>query len=92
MAAPQWRSLGGLRILATDRRLLVWFEGAWASVWYAGIREIHPDLSARRVTMLFDDDPPYALAGQWVPYIVVVLTTSLGLQRGAQAVGDALAL
>ena len=92
LAAPQWRSLGGLRILATDRRLLVWFEGAWASVWYAGIREIHPDLSARRVTMLFDDDPPYALAGPWVPYIVVVLTTSLGLQRGAQAVGDALAL
>lgn len=50
------------------------------------------DVSARRVTILFDDDPPYTLAGQWVPYIVVVLTTSLGLQRGAQAVCDALAL
>ena len=52
-----------LRVLATNRRLLVWFEGAWASVWYDGIRELHPDLEQHRVTMLFDDDPPYALAG-----------------------------
>jgi hypothetical protein len=44
LAAPQWRSLGELRVLATDRRLLIWFEGAWASVWYDGIRELHPDL------------------------------------------------
>lgn len=91
LAAPQWRSMGGLRILATDRRLLVWFEGAWASVWYAGIREMHPDLPSARVTMLFDDDPPYALAGPWVPYLVVVMTASLGVQRGVQAVANALA-
>ena len=90
LAAPQWRSLGGLRILATDRRLLVWFEGAWASVWYAGIREIHPDLSTRRVTMLFDDDPPYALAGPWVPYLVVVMTACMVDRLGVDAVEAAL--
>ncbi len=90
LAAPQWRSLGGLRILATDRRLLVWFEGAWSSVWYAGIREFHPDVPANRLTMLFDDDPPYALAGPWVPYIVVVLTASLGAERGVQSLVNAL--
>jgi hypothetical protein len=90
LAAPQWRSLGELRVLATDRRLLVWFEGAWASVWYDGIREMHPDLEQHRVTMLFDDDPPYALAGPWVPYLTVVLTTCLAARRGTDAVAAAL--
>ena len=90
LAAPQWRSLGELRVLATDRRLLVWFEGAWASVWYDGIRELHPDLEQHRVTMLFDDDPPYALAGPWVPYLTVMLTACLAARRGTDAVAAAL--
>ena len=90
LAAPQWRSLGELRVLATDRRLLVWFEGAWASVWYDGIRELHPDLEQHPVTMLFDDDPPYALAGPWVPYLTVMLTACLAARRGTDAVAAAL--
>lgn len=90
MAAPQWRSLGDLRVLATDRRLLVWYEGAWASVWYDGVRELHPDLEQHRVTLLFDDDPPYALAGPWVPYLTVILTACLAARRGTDAVADAL--
>ena len=90
LAAPQWRSLGELRVLATDRRLLVWFEGAWASVWYDGIRELHPDLEQHRVTMLFDDDPPYALAGPWVPYLTVIVTARLAARRGTDAVAAAL--
>lgn len=90
LAAPQWRSLGELRVLATDRRLLVWFEGAWASVWYDGIRELHPDLEQHRVTMLFDDDPPYALVGPWVPYLTVMLTACLAARRGTDAVAAAL--
>lgn len=90
LAAPQWRSLDELRVLATDRRLLVWFEGAWASVWYDGIRELHPDLEQHRVTMLFDDDPPYALAGPWVPYLTVMLTACLAARRGTDAAAAAL--
>lgn len=90
VAAPQWRSLGSLRVLATDRRLLVWFEGAWASVWYDGIRELHPDLANDRVTMRFDNDPPYALAGPWVPYLTVLMTACLANRRGLDAVATAL--
>jgi len=90
LAAPQWRSLGELRVLATDRRLLVWFEGAWASVWYDGIRELHPDLAQYRVTMLFDDDPPYALAGPWVPYLTVIVTACLAARHGTDAVAASL--
>ena len=63
LAAPQWRALGGLRILATNRRLLVLYDSAWAAVWYDAIREIRPYLEAARLEMTFDDDPPYCLAG-----------------------------
>lgn len=84
LAAPQWRPLGALRSLATDRRLLVWHEGAWASVWYDAIRELHPDLEAARLDMTFDNDPPYCLAGPWVPYLTVIVTTVLAAQRGVE--------
>ncbi|MGQ0823762.1 MAG: hypothetical protein ACT4OX_01820 [Actinomycetota bacterium] len=81
LAAPQWRPLGALRILATDRRLLVWHEGTWASVWYDAIRELRPCLEYRRLDMTFENDPPYCLAGPWVPYITVVVTTVLAAAR-----------
>lgn len=89
VAAPQWRPLGGLRILATNRRLLVWHDGAWASVWYNAIRELRPTLDVGRLDMTFEDDPPYSLAGPWVPYLSVVLTTALAMQRGIESVSSA---
>lgn len=92
LAAPQWRSLGYLRILATDRRLLVLYQGAWASVWYAGIRQMHPAVYEQRLQLLFEDDSPYALAGPWVPYLTVVLTAVLADQLGVDAVSNALAV
>src|SRR3546814_17717865 len=77
LAAPHWRPLGRLRILATDRRLLVWHQAEWASVWSHAIRELQPALEVGRLDMTFEDDPPYSLAGPWVPYLTVVLTTRL---------------
>jgi hypothetical protein len=90
LAAPQWRPLGPLRILASDRRLLVWHEDAWASVWYQSIREFRPDLEAARLDLTFDDDPPYHLAGPWVPLLTVIVTTVLARDRGITAVREAL--
>ncbi|MGH9243522.1 MAG: hypothetical protein ACRD29_04250 [Acidimicrobiales bacterium] len=90
LASTQWRSLGALRILATDRRLLVWHEGSWASVWYDAIRELHPDLEVGRLDMTFDNDPPYCLAGPWVPYLTVILTTVLAARRGVEPTRAAL--
>lgn len=90
LAAPQWRPLGKLRILATDRRLLVWNEGAWASVWYHAVREVRPDLAAARLDLTFDDDAPYCLAGPWVPLLTVIVTTVLAHDRGVTAVDEAL--
>lgn len=90
LAAPQWRPLGGLRILATDRRLLVWHEDAWSSVWYHAVRELRPSLDVSRLDMTFDNDPPYCLAGPWVPYLTVIVTTVLAQGRGVDAVTDSL--
>lgn len=90
LAAPQWRPLGPLRILATNRRLLVWHESAWASVWHAAIREFRPDLETARLDLTFDDDPPYHLAGPWVPLLTVIVTTILARDRGVTAVSDVL--
>jgi hypothetical protein len=88
-AAPQWRPLGQLRVVATDRRLLVLHRGAWASVWLSAVRQLCPVLEAQRLELVFEDDPPYALAGPWVPYLTVVLTTVLARQRGPEAVAAA---
>lgn len=77
MAAAQWRPLGPLRILATDRRLLVWHEGAWASVWYNAICELQPHLEVGRLDMTFENDPPYCLSGPWVPYLTVIICVSV---------------
>jgi len=82
LAAPHWRPLGALRILATDRRLLVWHEGAWAPVWYHAISELHPALDVGRLDMTFETDPPYSLAGPWAPYLAVVLATCLATRHG----------
>jgi len=90
LATAQWRPLGALRILATDRRLLVWHEGAWASVWCHAIREFRPDIEAARLDLTFDEDPPYCLVGPWVPLLTVIVTTVLARDRGITAVDEAL--
>jgi len=36
-AAPQWRPLGLVRVVASDLRLLVYHEDAWWSVWYDAV-------------------------------------------------------
>lgn len=92
LAVPEWRPLGPVRILATDRRLIVWYDGAWASVWYDAIRELRPALEVARLDLTFENDPPYAVAGPWVPYLTVVITTVLARHRGVAAVQDALSL
>lgn len=82
---------GGLRVVATNQRLLVFHQGAWASVWLPAIRQLHPFLEAQRLELVFEDDPPYALAGPWVPYLAVVMTAVLAAHRGTATVTAAVA-
>lgn len=81
LAAPQWRPLGEMPILATNRRLLVWHEGQWASVWLADISHIIPFPTGHWLELLFHDieDPPYAFSGPWAPYLTVVMSVLLDI-------------
>jgi len=89
-AAPQWRPLGLVPVLATNKRLLVLHEGAWASVWYSAIRQVIPALEQGRLELLFEDDPPYLLVGEWVPYLTVIITAVLADHYGVDAVASTL--
>lgn len=89
-AAAQWQSLGQVPLMATSHRLLVWHEGAWASVWYEAIRQMRPALAEGRLELFFEADPPYLLQGSAVPYLAVVLATALAVQVGTDVVASAL--
>lgn len=72
-AAPQWRALGPVRVVATDRRLLVWHLGAWWSVWFDAVTGVQPDPPAHRLDLTFRHDAPYRLEGPAVPLLAVAL-------------------
>lgn len=91
LAAPQWRPLGGVEVLATSHRLLVLHDGSWTSVWYEAIHQLRPSLEQDRLELLFDEAPPYLLVGPAVPYLAVVLATALAVQVGSDAVAATLA-
>ena len=86
LAASQWRPLGVMPVLATSQRLLVFHEGVWGSVWYSAIRQLLPRPAEGRLELLFEDDPPYVLVGEWVPYLIVVVTAILAQVHGVDTV------
>jgi hypothetical protein len=77
LAAPQWRPLGMLRIVASSARLLVWHEQAWWPVWYSGINDLRLDPDREALELLFEADPPYRLTGPGVPALGVALQHQL---------------
>lgn len=60
-AAPAWRPLGSLPVIATDQRLLVWHQDSWWSVWYSAIAGTSLDPTGTQVDLCFVADPPYRL-------------------------------
>lgn len=86
LAAPQWHPLGTLPILATTQRLLFLHEGEWASVWYAAIHTLVPQIGEQALGIVFEEDAPYLLIGEWVPYLSVVITTVLADHYGVEVV------
>ncbi len=90
LAAPRWRPLGAMPLLATNQRLLAFHEGEWASVWYSAICRIVPSVEEHRLELIFEDDPPYLLVGEWVPYLTVIITTVLASHYGVDAVASIL--
>jgi hypothetical protein len=60
-AAPAWRPLGPLVVVATDQRLLVWHQHAWWSVWYSAIVGVRRDPAIHQIDLYFGTDAPYRL-------------------------------
>ena len=86
IAGPQWRPLGIMPVLATNQRILVFHNGVWGSVWYSAIRQLIPRPAEGRLELFFEDDPPYLLVGEWVPYLTVVVTAVLAQVHGVHTV------
>ena len=63
LAAPQWRSLGPLRIAYTSERLLVWHRQAWWSVWLAAVVGSRWDPVHEALDLFFEGEAPYRLVG-----------------------------
>lgn len=72
-AAPRWRPLGIVRVVATDRRLFVWHEGAWWSVWFDAVAAWDVDAGIPAFTLSLSEGAPYRLVGDSVPLLILVL-------------------
>lgn len=57
LAAPQWRYLGYLPMIATNERFLVWYEEVWCFVWLTAVTSHSIDNGSLCLT--FEADPPY---------------------------------
>lgn len=77
-AAPQWRALGTVPVVATNLRLLGCDQGRWLSWWYGDIRQLVPDLPKQhRIDLLFERSRPTRFEGGCVAVLAVVLTQLL---------------
>lgn len=72
-SAPRWRPLGIVRVVVTDRRLLVWHESDWWSVSFDTVVAWEVDAGSLALTMTLSEGAPYRLSGPSVPLLVVVL-------------------
>lgn len=72
-ARPQWRSLGVVRVVITDHRLLVWHEGAWWSVPFENVHTWHVEDGGTALSLSLHDGGPYRLAGGGTLLLALVL-------------------
>lgn len=85
-AAPQWRPLGPLRVVVTSRRLLVWFEQSWWSVWYSAIADVRAHSEHWSLDLYFHADAPYRFVGPQVPSLTVILSGGVVVREQADRV------
>lgn len=76
-AAPAWRPLGPLSVIATDLRLLVWHRDVWNSVWHSAVKvvSIRPDHST--LDLRFAADVPFLLQSQDAARLVDIVRNAV---------------
>ena len=80
-ARPRWRALGIVRVVVTDRRLLLWHEGSWWSVPFEDVRTWDLEAGRTSLTLILHDGAPYHLAGAAAPLLSLVILWLSALGR-----------
>lgn len=80
-ARPQWRALGVVRIVVTDRRLILWHEGSWWSVPFEDVRMWDVGANGTSLTLTLHDGAPYHFAGGGTPLLSLVILWLSALGR-----------
>jgi hypothetical protein len=81
-AEARWREVPGVRVVVTDRRLMISQEGQWASLSHDRVLEFRPAPADFTVALGYDGSPAIRLRGPAVARICVVLALMLeGVDR-----------
>lgn len=72
-AQPQWRSLGVVRVVATDRRLLVWHVDRWWPVPFGDVHGWDIESSGEAFTVTLREGAPYRFARGGTPLLSLVI-------------------
>jgi hypothetical protein len=81
-AEARWREVPGIRVVVTDRRLMVSQEGHWGSLSHDRVLEFRPQPADFTATLGYDGSPAIRMRGPAVARICVVLALMLeGVDR-----------
>lgn len=80
-ARPQWRALGVVRAVVTDRRLILRHEGSWWSVPFEDVRTWDVEAAGRSLTLTLHEGAPYHFAGDGAPLLSLVILWLSALGR-----------
>ena len=84
-ARLQWRSFGVVRVVVTDRRLILRHEGSWWSVPFEDVRTWDVETGGTALTLTMRDGAPYHFAGDGAPLLsLVIVWLSAVDRRGAR--------
>ncbi|GAA4626408.1 hypothetical protein [Cellulomonas oligotrophica] len=84
-AADQWREHQTVRLVVSDRRLLVQRGGEWIWFHHTGASAVYPDPLRRGLVCQYPDTSPLMLQGDYAPFAAVVV---LAATHGAQALRE----
>jgi hypothetical protein len=72
-ARPQWRLIGRMPMVLTDRRMLIMPEGQWCSYSLDTLVSMTAQVEAYGMDLHFEDAMALRLMGQWIPWAAVAV-------------------
>ncbi len=75
-AVAQWREHQSVRLVVSDRRLVVQRHGEWLSFDHGGLTAVYPDPDRRGIVCQYRDCAPVMLWGEHAPLVAVVVVAA----------------